>query len=1685
MDQLIGKRIRNKSSGEGVIVGHETKGEQDYIFIRFDWMGEEDKPKKFLYPESIGKYLMFADIANSFSEKTDARYSSIHDYDADITYRKEILFFDTEVSIEGKYCYDIGAVSSDGKTLHSSSRFKFMELAEDYTYLCGHNIIEHDLQYIAKDLEQRELHPDYIDTLLLSPLLFPAVSHHNLLKDDKLQTGDINNPLSDAFKAKDLFYEEVSRFNMLGGSMQHIFCSLLSRSKGFSGFFNYIGCHSIPNVEEAIRTELKTEICNNVDVSAFIEENPVELAYSIALIRAKEDPAVIPPWVIRNYPKTHFILNKLRNTPCKEGCIFCAEHFKTRAKLKDYFGYDSFRLYNGEPLQERAAEAAVHGKSLLAIFPTGGGKSLTFQLPAIIAGESAHGLTVVISPLQSLMKDQVDGLLEKGIAYAATINSSLDPVQRKEAIEMVENGAASILYIAPESLRSNTIIRLLKTRNVVRFVIDEAHCFSAWGQDFRVDYQYIGAFIRQYQLDKRLDDPVPVSCFTATAKPKVVADIREYFRSTCGLELELYATDTARKNLRYEVLYRESKEDKLRTVRDLIVAKSCPTIVYVARTKSTVLIAERLVASGIDAVPYHGKMEPRIKKRNQDSFMSGEVDVIVATTAFGMGIDKDDVGLIIHYNISTSLEDYVQEAGRAGRNPNMHAECFILFNSDDIDKHFQYLTQTKLSQMEIDQIWSGIKKLSKDGRRICKTPLEIAKKAGWEDNLDGVETKVKTAVAALEQAGYITRANNVPRVYADGITAYSFIEASKELEKATYENENKRNFDSAVLSYLFTVRTMQRNAKEKGQIAASKEEIESRVDYIADRMGVPTGLVIESVLRLRDHGILTDAMDMSAIITEDTKQSKAEKILNAAKDAERLLLSELSDDGLYSIKELNSKSKQHRVKTNPEAIKDVLLFWVMHNYISKTVVDSNRRIYISKTDHFVTYEEVLHRASISKFIISYLYKKGDSIPDKKKEVMFSILELKEAYNKRLAFFTDQTPAKSEDIICALSFLSRIDAMQLDGGFIVFYNAIQIERQEMDNRIHYKKEDYRKFEEFYLQRVQQVHIVAEFAHLMMGSYEEALEFVNDYFSMDYMLFKRKYFKGEREREINRSITPEKYNKLFESLSVTQRRIIEDDNSQNIVVAAGPGSGKTMLLVHKLASLLLLEDTKVEQLLMLTFSRSAATEFKQRLIGLIGNAGYYVDVKTFHSFCFDLIGEMGTLTESGEVVRKALEMIHNGEADTGKLTRTVLVIDEAQDMDGDEFALVEALMEHNGSMRVIAVGDDDQNIYEFRNSDSRYLSLLVSKYKATRYQLIENYRSARSIINLANAYVSTISMRMKTQPITAVREDPGLVVLKKYNTRNLTVPTMELIRDTYEGGSCCVMTNTNDEALIMNGVLRKNGYKARLIQSIDEFDLNCLFELREFEKLLGDPNTTPIITDDIWKKAVDDFKESFSNSSCLSECLNLIHEFESVNRRKYFTDFVEFVHESKFEDFTDNPKDAILVSTIHKSKGREFDSVYMILNNYYANTDTNKHVVYVGMTRAKNNLYINCNTNVFDYINLDSTHYKIDSDYYPEANEAVLQLSHKGVNLGYFKYVSKNVRQLCSGDELFIQDGDLFMDSEKRKCVLKLSKKTISDIDALRRKGFEVYRAEVRHLIFWKGKAEDVESLIVLPNIYLRR
>ena len=1596
-----------------------------------------------------------------------------------------IAFIDTEIEPKSGKILDIGSVKSDGSSFHSNAIADFVTFLTATEFICGHNIINHDLQYIRNAVMTAKVDTaNVIDTLFLSPLLFPTKPYHALLKDDKLQTEDANNPLNDAIKAKDLFFDEVSAFHQTEEQLKQIFYLLLNDQTEFSAFFSFIGYKSSETpIEKIIREKFDTSICQHADFSTIISEYPIELAYCLSLINCNNRYSITPPWVLKNFPKVERIMYLLRSNTCLTGCEYCNQALDIHKGLKNYFGFDTYRMYAGEPLQENAVQAAVDNKSLLAVFPTGGGKSITFQVPALMAGQNVKGLTVVISPLQSLMKDQVDNLERIGITDAVTINGLLDPIERAKSIERIQDGRASILYISPESLRSKTTERLLLSRKIIRFVIDEAHCFSSWGQDFRVDYLYIGDFIKSLQESKNLEEQIPVSCFTATAKQKVIEDICEYFREKLGIKFEIFPSRATRTNLQYKVFEKGDDDEKYNTVRDLIDEKECPTIIYVSRTKRARDITIRLNEDGFNARAFYGKMESQEKTENQNAFIAGEVQIMVATSAFGMGVDKKDVGMVIHYEISDSLENYVQEAGRAGRDENITADCYVLFNEEDLSKHFILLNQTKLNLHEIKQIWNAIKYITKFKSSVQKSALEIARAAGWDDNLNEIETRVTTAIAALEEAGYVKRKQNMPRVFANSILSKTAQEAIDKIMVSQKFSEEQKITATRIIKSLFS---------SKSRKQSKSDEAEARVDYISDNLGLDIRNVISVVNLLRDEKILADAKDLTAFIKKGENKNRSLAITESYRLIENFLCPLFDEqEKSFHIKELNEQAEENGCKeVSPNKIKIILNFWAIKNWIKRYNKDysKNHIVAISCQPKEELKERLEKRHILAAFIVGYMYDKSNKIIEEggteKEEVLveFSVLELQEAFTNQMQLFDIKITI--EDIEDTLFYLSRIEAIKIEGGFLVIYNKLTIDRLEQNNSVQYKKQDYEKLSQYYDHKVQQIHIVGEYAKKMIDDYTGALQFVDDYFQLNFPSFVNKYFKGSRGMEITRNITPKKYKQLFDSLSDVQRRIIDDKDSRYIVVAAGPGSGKTKILVHKLASLLLMEDIKHEQLLMVTFSRAAATEFKKRLIELIGNAAHFIDIKTFHSYCFDLLGKVGTLDRSSAIIKNTVEKIKNNEVEASRITKTVLVIDEAQDMDEEEFELIKVLMEKNEEMRVIAVGDDDQNIYEWRGADSKYLLSFITEKQATKYELITNYRSKSNLVSFTNQFLKTIHNRLKEIPIIANQSDNGRVKIIHYNNGNLITPLIEDILLTGLSGTTCVLTHKNEEAFQVAGLLTKNGHQAKLIQSNDSFSLYNLEEVRFFLNELKLNENVFIISDDVWGNAKRKLIERYKFSSKFDICNNLIKDFEVTNtKRKYKSDFEVFIRESLLEDFISTNGETIFVSTIHKAKGKEFDNVILLLENFDARTDEKKRQLYVAMTRAKQNLSIHLNGNYLDHLKTEGLERIENNKTFQPPNDLVLHLSHRDLYLGYFEYVQHRINGLTSGDSIIICDEGC--KNSKGELILKFSKSFIEKLISIKQSGFLLKEAKINFIVYWKDENKEIEVKIVLPELLFEK
>jgi len=339
-----------------------------------------------------------------------------------------------------------------------------------------------------------------------------------------------------------------------------------------------------------------------------------------------------------------------------------------RAALRRHFGHEAFR-----PGQEDVVRAALAGRDLLAVMPTGSGKSVGYQLPALLL----EGPTLVVSPLIALMKDQVDELRRRGIA-AAALHSLATPAERRDAEEAMRAGRLRLLYVAPERFASPAFRRLLEETPLARFAVDEAHCVSEWGHDFRPDYRALGDAARGCRRADGASGRPPVLAFTATATPEVCRDIV----ALLGLETPaVFVAGFDRPNLFLDVRRVSGEIEKRRLLPDLVRARRA--LVYAATRKSAERAAETLVEAGVPAAAYHGGMDEPRRTNVQERFADGSLPVVCATNAFGMGIDRPDVEAVVHFEIPGSLEAYYQEIGRGGRD-GRRADATLLWNFVDV-----------------------------------------------------------------------------------------------------------------------------------------------------------------------------------------------------------------------------------------------------------------------------------------------------------------------------------------------------------------------------------------------------------------------------------------------------------------------------------------------------------------------------------------------------------------------------------------------------------------------------------------------------------------------------------------------------------------------------------------------------------------------------------------------------------------------------------------------------------------------------------------------------------------------------------------------------------------------------------------------------------------------------------------
>jgi len=1566
-------------------------------------------------------------------------------------FQKKICSFDLE-SDENGDIFAFGAVFQS-QVFQRKAPFnirqvlnEFDDFAKNAGFLLGHNIIGHDLPLCsALNPQLAFLNKPVIDTLFLSPLAFPENPYHRLVKNYKLLRDSLSDPLADAKLALSLFQDQ-----WLALQEQHAESGLLSfyhyafsENARFSGLQESLLAMGAEPIKASAAFDLtKTLTQGRVCKTAFSKvilsylPNPLlrpALAYCLAWLRVAGGNSVLPPWVREQFHDVVPALRQLRDIPCQsEDCHYCQEIHNPVTQLTRYFGFSAFRPQpknsEGGSLQQSIVQAGMLDSPMFAVLPTGGGKSLCFQLPALVRYQRRGVLTIVISPLQALMKDQVDNLRSKtGAPSAAALYGMLTAPERGEVIKAVQMGDIALLYVSPEQLRNIGFKKAIEHREIGCWVFDEAHCLSKWGHDFRPDYLYVARFIKEFAAQQHAVLP-PVQCFTATAKQDVKQEIIDYFKANLAQELIAFEGGVERNNLQFEVQTVNSV-DKYARINTLLHERldeleTGSAIIYCAKRSQTEEVAEYLQQQEWQVEAFHAGKNAAEKKHIQENFISSHTRIITATNAFGMGIDKEDVRLVIHADIPGSLENYLQEAGRAGRD-QQQAECILLFDENDIDTQFKLSASSQVNKRDIAQILKGLRRTRKDkfdnvvvttGELLQNDVVETS--FGSEDYNAG--TKVITAIAWLERAGFIERNENKTQVFQGRPLVKNRQEAEEKVAKLNLSQRKQRRW-LAILEALFNADSDEGfSADELAQLSAFSEktqEEENKTNITASQQ------VIRTLFDMSQAGIIQKNLLLTAFVRYKVQNSSS-ILLEKICLLENALVSAMQEQApdanteewqVLSLRHINQYLLDQGFEECSPGVLQLLLismskdgqglagnkgsFFLRHAGLGQYRVKLNR-------GWPALLETVRRRQAVAALVLQAILLK---IPAKTKAgadllIEFAIEDLIAAVQQDL-----EMHSSLKDPLAAvergLNFLHEQKIITLQKGLAVFRSAMTIQVLPEAKSRRYNKGDYEPLSMHYGERIFQVHVMNEYAVKGLEKIGHALNFVVSYFSQDKSDFVKQYFKGRKDI-LERATSEQSFQKIVSDLqNPEQQALVASHEDDNLLILAGPGSGKTRVVIHRCAYLLRVKQVPARSILVLCFNRNAATELRQRLFDLVGPDAKAITIQTYHGLSLRLSGHALNGTDQANshdsdqafqtMIQEAIDLLTGKQAclnvDSDEMRDRLLagyrfiLVDEYQDIDELQYQLISALAGRNqdedNRLSILAVGDDDQNIYQFRGANVGFIRKFEKDYQAKQHYLVENYRSSAHIIRAANQLIQLNHDRMKQKhPIRINRGRKGLPaggrwekldplakgrvqILRCSNEmQQAQVLVQELQRlkqldNSLDWSQCAILTT---EWRLLNPVRSVlEAEQVPLSLALPKQSQPPPFRIRENLALLNAIKQSPhnLCSASDW---LDFLQENISNPPNIwqQQLQGLLQNWaiETGNVETSKQQLLEYLYEALAEQRRDSRLgQGVYLSTIHSVKGMEFSHVFILDGSWTTPaTEEQRRLFYVAMTRAKETL-----------------------------------------------------------------------------------------------------------------------------------
>jgi len=1512
------------------------------------------------------------------------------------------------------------------------------QMSAGASFVLGHNIVEHDLPVLCAAAPASPLlQLPAIDTLRLSPLAFPQNPYHRLIKDYKLIRDSLNSPLSDCHSTLTLFADQQNAFDGLsashrdelrcyqaliaprtGAGLGNFFLSLTQQPPAsleqVTEWLPVLLAETDPTLERTLKV-CRTRLASLIEHDLKRPEQHWPIAYVLAWLRVSGGNSVLAPWVRYQFPAVGRLIAELRDTPCGDpACSYCRTTHDPRRELKRYFGFDDFRYESeGHSAQHDIVLAGMRGESVLAVLATAGGKSICYQLPALNRYHRNGSLTIIISPLQSLMKDQVDGLLARNIQCAAALNGLLTMPERADVLEKIQLGDIGLLLVSPEQFRNKAFRKAIAHRQIGAWIFDEAHCLSKWGNDFRPDYLYAARFIREFTAKDKL---APIGCFTATAKQDVLDDIRKHFMEELGVSFKSFIGTPERPNLHFEV-FPVSPGEKFARTHQLLTDElgDCDggAVVFVSSRKKAEDLADFLVSQSWTCKHFHAGLQPHEKKDIQDDFIRGELRVIVATNAFGMGVDKQDVRLVIHADIPGSLENYLQEAGRAGRDQD-DARCVLLYAPQDIETQFGLSERSRLSQKDIQQILTKLRfeASKRKGGQLVITAGEILQDemvdTSFEADDRDAETKVITAIAWLERGQFLRRDENHTKVFPARL-CLSAEEAEKCLETARLSARRLEEY-RAILRFLYS--------------AQADERINT--DQLMQLTGQTSEEVSGALKQLETLGLLENDLQLTLYLRHGVAGASSER-LKQCLALEEALFEELreqapdADQGEWQDVSLPPLTAALRERCAQPELLPLHVLRLLRSLAQDRDGDSQQRSSFELRQLTRDYLKLRIRSG-------YTWSQVEGLGDKRRRIAAALLPfllgklpaglrgkdllVNTTFGELQKLLADDlelnATIKPEQRLKALEhvllYLHHQEVLTLNHGMTVMRRAMTIDINPAKQGQRYIKDDYQRLDEHYRERRIQVHVMREYAEVALREMADALRLVMHYFTKPKDDFLREYFAG-KEEILQLATSEGSWKAIIDSLNSTQKAIVTDHHDRNRLVLAGPGSGKTRVVVHRIAYLLRVRRVPASAIIALTFNRHAANEIRKRLFALVGHDAIGLTVLTYHAMAMRLTGtsfnrrDKVAETELDALLDRAADLLEGktlveGEDDLRERLLQgyrYILVDEYQDIDDRQYRLVSALAkrhsgqsERDADLCILAVGDDDQNIYQWRGGSNRHIESFRAEYSAEISYLVENYRSSPAIILASNRLIEQNTERLKAeQPIRIDRQRAELPAGGVWHSRDperggnvlrIRLPgpdratgnlqaqavmvelqrlrTLEA-RDDWQG--CAVLARSHRYLWPFQAWCEHHGVPYFLAS--DKQNALPLTRQRPFTRLVAhlrglDLHTLEVSAaaraaqdltlDPTWRSF---FETAFKQLTC-----------EYGNCQLAPAKVVDWLYEYARE-IRQRPQPGLFLGTVHSAKGLEFRHVALLDGSWDAlaeQMDETRRLYYVGMTRAEETL-----------------------------------------------------------------------------------------------------------------------------------